>query len=57
MLAGPHTQESHHTGASELKPPPEEVCGQGPSVECGRDEVQEMDCEREVGDEFRSRNE
>lgn len=57
MLAGPHTQESHHTRASELKPPPEEVCGQRPSVKCCGNEVQEMDCEREVGDELRSGDE
>lgn len=56
-LASPHAQEGHQGCTDALQTPPEPVSGNGVCVEGCCDEVNEVDGEGEVGDEFGARDE
>ena len=48
----PNAETDHEGGGAELQEPPEKVGGEGAGVEGCGEEVEEVDGESEVGDEF-----
>lgn len=56
-LASPDAEEDHETGTAELETPPEKLCGQFLGVESGDDEIDKVDGQGEVGNEFGSSDE
>lgn len=53
----PDAEDSHEGGAGELEAPPEPVGGNGMRVQRRREQVEEVDGEGKVGDEFGARDE
>lgn len=56
VLACPHSEEDHHGRTGALKGPPKEVRRERMGVESGGNEMQEVNCKREIRDEFGPRN-
>lgn len=51
-LTSPHSEEYHQGRTGKLKTPPEEVCGDGASIEdCGED-VEEVNGQGEIWDQL-----
>lgn len=51
-LASPHSQRNHQSGRSGLHEPPVERVRDAMRVERGDDQVDEVDRQSEIGDEF-----
>lgn len=57
VLACPHTKEGHYTCTRELEAPPKKVGRDRAAVEDGGDEMEEVNCEGEIGDQLGSGDE